>query len=293
MEKNTAVRSTRRFTNFVQSLFAASNMQVEKRTYAKVLEDTGNLVIVDTADIESESYDNGRVTLIPFDSNEEDKIIGQLLDNPRSGSASGEVKNPTSPSAVSPSTVAAIRVRPLGQGDFIKDRRFVQLLFKAGGFLRAIAAADEAKKLEEMLTTTNTPVIQWRAGTHEIWIRRDQLFGCEIDKHEPEKETQLRSQASSDDEQLNVRLVSSDGITTDVVVSSPPAPGRRPNGNDNRQQGYRGPRRNDNRNSGPRNYDQPRDAAFNGNWGGDSRGNGYGRDNRGRNDRYSAPSNRY
>lgn len=227
------VRNPRRFTNFVQSLFTSMPAGNVQKQYVRVTEETGNYIILDKDDIMSAVVEENATTIIPWGMQEDDeKIIGTIL-NPEVLTAGlqavdgrYEYKDTATKDKINAKEVAAVRVRPLGQGDFIADRRFVELQFKGGGFLRAIAATDEAKKLEALITQSNAPIIEWKAGTHDIWIRRDQLSGCEIDKHEPEYETQVRSHSSSEEDQLNVRMVTSEGQTTDVLLSTPPIPGR-------------------------------------------------------------------
>ncbi len=236
MEKTTfAPRGTRRFANFVQTLFCASQAQGAPKTYAKVVEHTGNLILVDLDEIAKATVSGTIATIETWNRvDEEDDIFG-VITNPDVLTSRATCRNAdgtyvyvgeNKPAAPEPKAVAAIRIRPLGQGDFIEDRRFVELQFRAGGFLRAIAATEEAMNLEQLILAGTSPVIEWRAGTHEIWIRRDQLLGCEIDRHEPEGDSSPagHAQAGSDDDELNFRLVTSEGLTTDILLTYPPQP---------------------------------------------------------------------
>lgn len=294
MDRIVPVRNARRFTNFVQSLLTSIPATTAAKQYVRV--DNGNYgsligyIIIDKDDIQSAVVEGDAVTIVPWGSQEEDdKITGTIL-NPEiltaglTPSADGryEYNDTTTKTVLNSKDVAVVDVRPLGQGEHIADRRFVQLQFKGGGFLNVVAAAEEARKLEALVLESNAPVIEWKAGTHDIWIKREHLSGCEIDKHEPESETQLRSHATSDD-QLKVRMVTSEGQTSDVLLSTPPIPGKGnfgPNGKFGNNGRFG--RRNE------RSYDNDRNYYDRGNYGYNDRGpKNYRSDERWSNQRYS------
>lgn len=91
--------------------------------------------------------------------------------------------------------VVAIRVRPLGRGDHMENRRFVEIRFSGGGFIRAIASLEEANTFDTIAydlfagNGVNSASLTWNAGTYEILLRADTIAGYEIDQHEQRQDS--------------------------------------------------------------------------------------------------------
>lgn len=223
------VTNARRFSDFVTSLYLTSSREKVKKQYLRLVEDNGNYCIFDIEDVIQVVISGEKASVTLNDAiDESDIYLGTIL-NPEIVTSTVKPDDkgvyrcegvwPRNP--IGSREIAAVRVRPLGQGQEFADSRFVELQFKGGGFLRAIASAFEVQDLEYLILNGDQNVISWRAGTHEILLRRDHLSGCEIDRH---KRGDGHRTGASHDDRLNVRLVTSDGFATDVQISNPPTP---------------------------------------------------------------------